>query len=147
MMKEVNVVEQIPENHETIAVVGVSPDPAKPSYRVARRLIDRGYRVYFVNPTEDEIMGRPSYPDLASIPEPVSVVNVFRRPDQVMPVIDEAVAIGARTVWLQPGTFSEAAAARAREAGLTVVVDKCICSGKQSCFIDEPDYGGESGSL
>jgi len=139
-MTKVDATEEISEDYRTIAVVGVSASPEKASYKVAQCLIERGYQVYLVNPTESEIMGRKSYPDLASIPEPVSVVDIFRRPDQVVPVVDEAIAIGAKAVWLQPGAANEAAAARAKAAGLLVVMDRCICNAPGR-LTEEPEGG------
>ena len=109
----------------SIAVVGVSSNPRRPSNDVARYLIDAGYTVYLVNPTETEIFGRPVYASLRDLPEPVDIVDIFRRSDDVPPVVEEAIAAGARCVWMQLEIVNEAAAARAAEAGLTVVMDRC----------------------
>ncbi len=111
---------------EVIAVVGLSPNPDRDSYHVARYLMGHGYRVIPVNPTVEAVLGQKSYPDLRSVPEKVDVVDVFRRPEQVMPVAEDAIAAGAKVLWLQLGIVNEAAAARAREAGLDVVMDRCI---------------------
>lgn len=110
-----------------IAVVGASPDWARPSCYTMQYLQSMGYRVYPVNPKEagHAILGRPVYRRLEDIPEPVDLVNVFRRPDAVAPVVESAIAIGARAVWMQEGVRDEAAAAKARAAGLTVVMDRC----------------------
>ncbi len=109
----------------TWAVVGCSPDPARDSNRIARLLKSRGYRVIPVNPNCDEVFGERSYASLREIPDPVDVVDVFRRADQAGAHVDEAIAIGARAVWMQLGVIDEAAAQRARDAGLLVVMDRC----------------------
>lgn len=110
----------------SIAVVGISPRPDRPSYEVAEYLIDAGYRVYLVNPTEaGPILGRPVYDSLAALPEAVDIVDVFRRPEFVPGVVDEAIAAHARTVWLQLGIVHLDAAECARAAGLQVVMDRC----------------------
>jgi predicted CoA-binding protein len=110
----------------SIAVVGISANPERPSYQVASYLIGAGYQVYPVNPNTGDVLGRPSYPSLSSIPEPVEVVNIFRRSEDVMPIVDEAIKVGARAVWMQPGVINEKAAAKARDAGLLVIMNKCI---------------------
>ena len=109
----------------TWAVVGCSPDPTRDSHGVARFLQDRGYRVIPVNPACDEVLGERCYPSLGDIREPVDVVDVFRRSDQAGAHVDEAIAIGAKAVWLQLGVIDEAAAERARDAGLDVVMNRC----------------------
>jgi uncharacterized protein len=110
----------------TWAVVGCSPDPARDSHRVAALLKREGFRVIPVNPNVDgELLGERCYPSLREIPDPVDVVDVFRRADQAGAHVDEAIAIGATGVWMQLGVIDEAAAARARAAGLRVVMDRC----------------------
>ncbi len=109
----------------TIAVVGVSSNPQRPSNDVARYLIEAGYTVYLVNPTETEIFGRPVYASVRDLPERVDIVDIFRRSGDVPPVVEDAIAGGARCVWMQLEIVNEAAAARAAEAGLTVVMDRC----------------------
>ena len=109
-----------------VAVVGLSASPDRPSYKVASYLREQGYRVIAVNPTEKEILGGLCYPNLASIPESVDVVDIFRRSEEVPPIVEEAIKIGAKAVWMQEGVINEEAAARAREAGLMVVMDKCM---------------------
>jgi predicted CoA-binding protein len=109
-----------------IAVVGISADPARPSNEVAEYLIHQGFKVFVVNPRLQTVFGMPCYPDLKSLPEPVEVVDVFRRSQEAGAVVDEAIAVGARAVWLQEGVVDEAAAARARQAGLVVVMDRCM---------------------
>ncbi len=109
-----------------MAVVGASAKPERPSYRVAGYLAEHGYNVIPVNPGVQEILGKTSYPDLSSIPGPVEVVDIFRRSDMVMPIVEEAIKIGAKAVWMQEGVINEEAAARARDAGILVVMDKCM---------------------
>lgn len=121
-----SIEEKILDSSRTIAVVGLSPKPDRPSYKVASYLKEQGYRIIPVNAAEREILGEPCYPDLASIPEPVDVVDVFRRPEEVPPIVEEAIRIGAKTVWMQEGVINEEAANRAREAGLMVVMGKCM---------------------
>ena len=121
-----NTVRDILEKSKVIAVVGLSPKPERDSHEVAKYLQDQGYRIVPVNPRADTILGEKSYPDLASIPGKVDVVDIFRRSDDVPPVVDQAIDIGAKAVWMQLGIVNEDAAAKAREAGLGVVMDRCM---------------------
>ena len=114
------------KNSKTIAVVGLSPKKDRPSYMVAEYLIKAGYTVIPVNPGQAEILGRPCYPNLSAIPVPVDIVDIFRRSEDIPPVIEEAIRIGAKAVWMQSGIINEEAAAKAVSAGLTVVMDKCL---------------------
>lgn len=109
----------------TVAVVGCSPDPARDSHKVARALQTMGHKVIPVNPQARQILGLRCYGSLRHIEEPVTMVDVFRRSELVPPIIDDAIAIAARIVWLQLGVVHEDAAARARAAGLTVIMDRC----------------------
>ena len=109
-----------------IAVVGLSSDPTRPSYDVARYLQRQGYTIIPVNPNEAEVLGEKAYPSLSAIPEPPEVVDVFRRPEHAGPVVDEAAQVGAKAVWLQLGVVNEEAAHKAREAGMLVVMDRCM---------------------
>ncbi len=109
----------------TIAVVGASSDPRRASNDVAKYLIDAGYTVYLVNPTETEILGQRVYPSVRDLPEPVDIVDIFRRAEDVPPVVEDAIAAGAKCVWMQLEIVNEAAAARAAEAGLVVVMNRC----------------------
>lgn len=118
--------DEILNSSRTIAVVGLSPEPDRPSYQVARYLKEQGYRIVPVNPGAKEILEEPCYPTLSSIPEVVDAVDIFRRSEEVPAVVEEAIRIGAKAVWMQEGVTDEAAAARAREAGLLVVMDKCM---------------------
>ncbi len=111
---------------KTIAVVGISSNPTRPSNEVAKYLIDAGYTVYLVNPVEEaDIFGLPVYDTVAELPESVDIVDVFRRPALVGEVVEDAIAAGARAVWMQLGIVNEAAAATAHAAGLEVVMDRC----------------------
>lgn len=111
---------------KTIAVVGLSNRPDRPSHEIAAYLQAQGYRIIPVNPTIAEVLGEKSYPSLRNIPEPVDVVQIFRKPEDVPPIVAEAIAIGAKAVWMQPGVVNEAAAARAEAAGLKVAMDICM---------------------
>jgi predicted CoA-binding protein len=117
---------EILRKYRTVAVVGVSSREDRPSHRVARYLKEHGYLIVPVNPRETEVLGERCYPDLCSVPEPVEVVDVFRRPGQVPRVVAEAISLGAKAVWMQEGIVHEAAARRARKAGLEVVMDRCM---------------------
>jgi predicted CoA-binding protein len=119
-------IKSILEESKTVAVVGLSPREERDSYRVAEYLQSQGYRIIPVNPNADGILGERSYPDLVSIPEPIDVVDVFRRSEAVPGIVEEAIKVGARAVWMQEGVIHEEAAARAREAGLQVVMDRCM---------------------
>ena len=111
---------------KTIAAVGLSSNPAKESFGIVQYLKDQGYKIIPVNPGATEIMGEKAYPDLSSIPEAVDVVQVFRKPEDVPPVVDEAIKIRAKVVWMQEGIVHEEAAQKARDAGLQVVMDACM---------------------
>lgn len=118
-------IERVLADYRTWAVVGLSANPARASYRVAAFLQARGFRVIPVNPVIDEILGETAYPDLASIPGPVEVVDIFRRSSRAGVHVDEAIAIGAKAVWLQLDVIDEEAGKRARDAGLDVIMDRC----------------------
>lgn len=114
------------ERSNTIAVVGLSDKPDRTSYMVSEAMQAKGYRIIPVNPNADSILGEKSYASLRDIPEPVDIVNVFRRSEHTPPVAEEAVAIGAKALWLQLGIANEEAAAIAEQGGLFVVMDRCI---------------------
>jgi predicted CoA-binding protein len=118
--------EDVLRDYRTVAVVGLSSNEERPSNSVAAYLKEHGYRIIPVNPGESEVLGEKSYPDLRSVPEPVEVVQVFRRPEDVPEIVEQAIEIGAKVVWMQEGVVNEEAARRAREAGLTVVMDRCM---------------------
>jgi predicted CoA-binding protein len=111
---------------KTIASVGLSSNQEKESYWIVAYLKEQGYRIIPVNPTAGEILGEKAYPDLESIPEKIDVVQVFRKPEDVPPVVDSAIKIGVKVVWMQEGIVNEAAAQKARSAGLQVVMDACM---------------------
>lgn len=111
---------------KTIASVGLSSNQEKESYWIVSYLKEQGYRIIPINPTADEILGEKAYPDLESVPEKIDVVQVFRRPEDVPPVVDSAIKVGAKVVWMQEGIVNEEAAQKAREAGLQVVMDACM---------------------
>ncbi len=113
-------------NSRTIAVVGASPKPWRDSGAIAQFLQNKGYTVYPVNPMYPEVLGMKCYPDLKSIPGPIDIVDIFRNPDEVMPVIEEAISVGAKSVWMQLNVVNPEAAAKAEQAGLSVVMDLCI---------------------
>jgi len=110
----------------SIAVVGLSAQPDRPSHRVAAYLQAQGYQVIPVNPQLDTVLGERCYPDLAAIGHPVDLVDVFRKPQDCLPVAQAAVALGAKALWLQLGGVDEAAARTAQAGGLTVVMDRCL---------------------
>jgi predicted CoA-binding protein len=111
---------------KTIAVVGLSDDPMRPSHGVSFYMQQQGYRIIPVNPTISEVLGEQSYPDLASVPEQIDLVNVFRRPEHVPVIVNEAIRLNIPAIWLQEGVVHSEAARQAREAGLSVVMDRCI---------------------
>jgi len=114
------------QNARTIAVVGHSDKPHRTSYRIASYLRQAGYEVYAVNPAITEVDGQPVYPDLASVPVPIDIVDVFRRSEYLQGVVDEAIQVGAKAVWAQVGVEDIQAAATAEAAGLPMVMDRCI---------------------
>jgi len=118
---------EILTKYRTIGVVGCSKDPAKDAHTVPAYMQAHGYRVIPVNPTATEILGERAYPNLSAVPEPYEIVNIFRPSDQVEPIVDEAIRAGKATViWMQTGIVNEAAAAKARAAGMVVVMDRCM---------------------
>jgi hypothetical protein len=117
---------EILQQSKVVAIVGLSGDARRPSHRVASYLRNHGYRIIPVNPEIKEWMGEPAFPDIASIPFPVDVVDIFRKAEDVPPVVEQAIARGARAVWMQEGIVNEEEAERARQAGLKVVMDRCM---------------------
>lgn len=110
----------------TLAVVGLSPKANRPSHQVAAAMQRFGYRIVPVRPAVDEVLGETAWPDLDAVPEPVDLVVVFRAPDQIAPVVDSCIARGLKALWLQDGVINPAEAQRARAAGITVVMDRCV---------------------
>lgn len=124
-MNNRETIKRIFDECPVIAVVGLSSDPGRPSNGVAGYMRRNGYKVIAVNPNETEVFGEHAYPNLASVPEKVDLVDVFRRPDEAGKAVDDAIAVGAKAVWMQEGVIDYAAAQRALEAGLLVVMDRC----------------------
>ncbi len=120
------VIDDILANCKRIAVVGLSPKADRASYGVSRYMLESGYDIVPVNPQATEVFGLPCYPDLAAVPGTVDLVTIFRRSEDVPPVVEDAIAKGARAVWMQQGIVNEAAGERARAAGLQVVMDACM---------------------
>ncbi len=118
-------IQEILQQSKTIAVVGLSSNPARPSYEVAEYLKRAGYKIIPVNPNEKEILGEKAYPDLLSIPEPIDVVDIFRKPEAVPAIVREAIQKKAKVVWMQPGAENYDAADAAQAAGLETVVGMC----------------------
>jgi uncharacterized protein len=114
------------QKSRTIAVVGLSSKKFRPSYGVAEYMQQAGYRIIPVNPHETEVLGEKSYARLEDIPEHIDIVDIFRRPEYVMPLVESAIRLGASSVWMQEGVVHEDAAQKCREAGLAVVMDRCI---------------------
>lgn len=110
----------------TIAVVGCSDNPERTSYQIAQAMQAKGYRIIPVNPNAERILGETCYPSLVDVPEPIDIVNVFRRSETVVPIAEEAVKIGAKAFWLQQGIVNEEAGRIAEEGGLVVIMDRCI---------------------
>lgn len=117
---------RILNKYKNIAMVGLSNNPFRPSHFAAIYMLANGYNIIPVNPAATEILGRKCYPSLRDIPEKVDIVDVFRKPADVPPLVDEAVAIGAKVFWMQLGVINEEAARKAIEAGLEVVMDRCV---------------------
>jgi predicted CoA-binding protein len=111
---------------KTIAVAGLSSRRFRPSYGVSQYMQDQGYRIIPVNPNETQVLGEKAYASIEDVPEKIDIVNIFRRSEFVMPLVEAAIRIGARAVWMQEDVVNEEAAAKARAAGLTVVMDRCI---------------------
>ena len=118
-------INRILDECKTIAVVGLSSDPHRPSYGVASYMKGRGYKVIPVNPNESEVLGAKAYASLDDVPDKIDLVDVFRRSSEAGAAVDEAIALGVKAVWLQDGVIDHAAARRAQEAGLLVVMDRC----------------------
>lgn len=119
-------IKRLLEQTRTIAVVGMSSRPSRAGYYVPAYLQSAGYRIIPVNPALDDALGKKAYPDLAAVPEPIDLVLLFRRPEDVPPHVDEAIAVGAKAIWMQSGIVNEEAAATAQAAGLDVVMDRCM---------------------
>ena len=123
---DIRTLRRILHDYRRVAMVGLSADWYRPSNFAAKYLLDRDFEVIPVNPKYDEILGQKCYPDLASIPTPVDIVDLFQRPDRIPPFVDQAIEIGAKVVWMQLGIVNQEAAQKARDAGLEVVMDRCM---------------------
>lgn len=119
-------IKKILTSSRTIAIVGLSDNPDRDSYKVALYLKEHGFKIIPVNPSEDKILGEKSYPDLKSIPEKIDIVDIFRKIDFIPDIIDGAISIGAKTVWMQLGLAHNESAEKARNAGINVVQSKCL---------------------
>jgi len=118
-------IRKVLRNSKTIAVVGLSPKPHRPSHQVASYLMEVGYTIIPINPGQDNILGRTCYTNLRAIPTPVDMVDIFRRQETVLPIVEDAISIGAQFIWMQEGIINKEAAAKAESAGLTVIMDRC----------------------
>ncbi len=128
-------IDEILKSYKTIAVAGLSSNKFRPSFGVSQYMQQHGYRIIPVNPQETEVLGEKCYPTLMSIPESVDIVNVFRRSEFVPEIVAQAIAIGAKCVWMQEGVVNEEAAQKAKAAGLAVVMDLCILKEHQKLKI------------
>ncbi len=123
---DATTIEQILNECRTIAVVGLSSNSIRPSFGVSKYMQDHGYRILPVNPNETEVLGERAYADLPTLPVKPDLVNIFRRSEDAGAIVDEAIALNVKAVWLQEGVIDEAAAQRAVDAGLLVVMDRCL---------------------
>jgi predicted CoA-binding protein len=125
------------EKYKTLAVVGLSSKPSRPSYGVSAYMLTQGYRIVPVNPHEESVLGQKAYPSLDEVPEPVEVVLIFRRSEFVPEVVESAIRKGAKVIWMQEGVIHEEAAQRARAAGITVIQDRCILKAHTKRLVTE----------
>ena len=123
---DAEIIRQLLQQVRSVAVVGLSPNESRPSFRVARGLQNLGYRIIPVRPMVTEVLGETAYPDLESLPELPDIVDVFRAADYVPAIVESCIRLGIKRIWLQEGVVHEAAAQRAIEAGITVVMDRCM---------------------
>ena len=123
---DINTLRRILSQNRTIAVVGLSANWYRPSYFAAKYLLEHGYRIIPVNPQYEEVLGQKCYPSLRAIPEPVDMVDCFQKTERILPLAEDAIAIGAKVLWQQIGVTNEEAADKARAAGLDTVMDRCV---------------------
>jgi len=123
--EQLTTIRRILNDSKTIAVVGLSPKPHRPSHQVARYLMEAGYTIIPVNPGQKTILGLTCYPNLRALPATVDLVDIFRRSEAVAPIVEDAIGIGAKFIWMQEGIVNREAAAKAEAAGLTVIMDRC----------------------
>jgi hypothetical protein len=126
MSDDIPTIRRILKENHTVAMVGLSADWFRPSFFAAKYLIDHGFRVIPVNPRYEEILGEKCYPSVQDIPDPIDVVDCFRKPSDIPPLADAAIEVGARVLWMQLGIVNEEAAAKARQAGLEVIMNRCM---------------------
>jgi predicted CoA-binding protein len=126
MNEDINTLRRILKEARTVAVVGLSANWWRPSYFAAKYMQEHGYRIIPVNPAYPEVLGEKCYASLRDIPERVDIVDCFRKSEEIPPFVEEAIAIGAKVLWMQLGVINHEAAARARDAGLEVVMDRCV---------------------
>lgn len=119
-------IDTILHTYKNVAIVGLSDTSTKPSYLVAKYLQKVGYNIYPVNPRYDSILGQKCYPDLSSIPDPIEIVDIFRNPEHILPIVEEASKIGGMVIWMQLGVINKSAATAALESGMQVVMDRCM---------------------
>lgn len=119
-------IKEILHKYKKVAVVGLSSEETRPSYGVARYLQGKGFKIFPVNPNEAEILGEKAYPNLSAIPEKVEIVDIFRRSEHIPPIVDEAIKIGAKVIWMQEGVINHPGALKAFEKGIVVVMDRCM---------------------
>jgi predicted CoA-binding protein len=119
-------IRDILKNNTVIAVVGLSHKPDRPSHQVAQYMLTIGYKIIPINPGHNQILGQPCYPDLLSVPEKIDIVNIFRRSEQVLPVVQDAITKKAKVIWMQEGIINVEAAKLAKEHNLSVIMDRCI---------------------
>jgi len=131
----IDTIRSILGGSRVIAVVGLSPNPARPSNRVASYMLRAGYCIIPVNPGHSEILGQKCYPNLRSVPQDIDIVDIFRRAEEVEPIVRDAIAVGARVVWMQQGIVNERAAGLAEQNGIVVVMDRCISVDYQSFML------------
>lgn len=136
-------IKEILSSYKIVAVVGISNKPERDSFRVASFLKERGYKIVPVNPNYDTVLGEKCYPDLSSIPFAVEIVDIFRKPDAVPPIADEAVKIGAKAVWMQIGVVNNEAAEKLVKSRIKVVMNKCMMIEYNNLFPDFPDTTGQ----
>ena len=125
-MADIAELRRILTENTSIAVVGLSANESRPSFFAAKYLLDHGYKIFPVNPRYEQVLGQTCYPDLESIPEPVDVVDVFQHADRVLPIAESAIDIGAKVLWMQLGVINEQAAELARQAGMDVIMNRCV---------------------
>jgi hypothetical protein len=123
---ETSEIRRLLKKYRNIAIVGLSPKANRPSHQVAVYLLAAGYNIVPVNPGQPEILGQKCYPDLEAIPGPIEIVDIFRRAEDVLPIVRSAIKVGARVIWMQQGIVNQEAAGLAEKAGLTVIMDRCL---------------------